>query len=424
MNVLTLILAGGRARGLSILATHRAKPALPFAGKYRIIDFALSNAVNSGLRRVAVLTDYRPQSLLDHLGLGGPWDLNRRRPNGLFIWQPFRDEFSEDLYRGTVGALHQHRRALEDASIDVVLVLSGDQVYTMDYRPLLEAHVRTNADLTLAVVPVPPAEAHRFGMVSIDAERRVVGFQEKPRQTSATLGSMGIYVFSRAALLRQLDLDAADPASSHEFGRDLIPRMVLQERVYAYPFDGYWQDVGTLMVYWRAQLELLGEQPALNLNAPGWRIYTRSEERPPVKLLPGGHIERSLVANGCVVRGTVINSVLSPGVRVERGAVVRDSVIMLDTLIEAEAQVDRCVVDENVVIGAGAQVGLGTARVPNRTEPERFADGLSVIGCNVRIPAGSRIGRHVRIDPDAALPSEVIPDGATVLCGARAPVLV
>lgn len=418
MNVLTLILAGGRERRLSILASQRAKPALSFAGKFRIIDFALSNCVNSGLRRVAILTDYRPQSLLDHLGLGGPWDLDRRRPNGLFIWQPFRDEFNEDIYRGTAGALHQNRRRLADDNNNITLVLSGDQVYTMDYRPLLEAHQKSGADLTIGVVPVSPDEAYRFGMVTPDETGRVVSFQEKPRQSASTLGSMGVYVFNTQALLRRLEEDARDPASSHEIGRNLIPRMVQQDRVFAYRFDGYWQDVGSLAVYWRAQLDLLGEAPALDLNNPQWVIHTRSEERPPVKLLPDAQVQHSLISNGCIIEGQVINSVLSPGVRVERGAVVRDSIVMLDTIIGADAVVDRCILDENVVIGAGAQVGVGDDVRINMTEPEEITEGITVIGCSAEIPPGTIIGRQSRIDPEvtgADLPDQEIPGGTTVM---------
>lgn len=417
MQVLTLILAGGRERRLSILAADRAKPALPFAGKYRIIDFALSNCVNSGLRRVALLTDYRPQSLLDHVGLGGPWDLDRRRPNGLFIWQPYRDEFSEDIYRGTAGALHQNRRRLAEDN-DVTLVLSGDQVYSMDYRPLLAAHAASGADLTIGVVPVQPEEAHRFGMVTLGADNQVVEFHEKPRQSTSTLGSMGVYVFNTQALLKRLAEDSRDPASSHEIGRNLIPRMVLQDRVLAYTFDGYWQDVGSLSVYWRAQLALLADEPSLDLNNPGWVIHTRSEERPPVKLLAGAKVQRSLISNGCVVQGTVINSVLSPGVRIEPGAVVRDSIVMLDTVIGADALVDRCVVDENVRIGAGAQLGVDTELRPNVTEPDHFSDGLTVIGSGAQLPAGIVIGRHCRIDPGVSaddMPEGTIASGTTIM---------
>jgi glucose-1-phosphate adenylyltransferase len=418
MNVLTLILAGGRERRLSILAVQRAKPALPFAGKYRIIDFALSNCVNSGLRRVAVLPDYRPQPLIDHLGLGEPWDLDRRRPNGLFIWQPFRDEFSEDVYRGTAGALYQNRRRLTESNSDITLVLAGDQVYSMDYRPLLQSHVARGADLTIGVVNVRPEETYRFGMVVTDEQNQVVAFHEKPIQTTSTLGSMGVYIFNTKKLLRRLEEDSRDPASSHEIGLNLIPRMVQQDKVYAECFTGYWQDVGSLPVYWRSQLDLLEEEPALDISNPAWVIHTRSEERAPVKLLPGAKVQRSLISNGCIVHGQVINSVLSPGVRVEPGAVVRDSIIMLDTVIGADAIVDRCIIDENVRIGAGAQIGSGDDFRPNLTEPAHITDGLTVIGPRVDLPAGIVVGRHCRIDPEvtaADLPGEQIASGTTVM---------
>lgn len=418
MEAMTLILAGGRERRLSILAAHRAKPALPFAGKYRIIDFALSNCVNSGLRRVAILPDYRPQSLLDHVGLGEPWDLNRRRPNGLFIWQPFRDEFAEDVYRGTAGALYQNRRRLNPRDYDMVLVLSGDQVYTMDYRSLLRAHAENDADVTMGVVPVPPDQTYRFGMVALDDDGRVTEFEEKPAQSNHRWGSMGVYVFSTSLLLEYLETDARDPVSRHDIGANLIPRMVQQNRVFSYRFDGYWQDVGTVPVYWRTQLDLLNDPPPLDLNNPQWTIHTHSEERPPVKLLRGARIQGSLVSNGCIIEGEVINSVLSPGVHVGRGAVVRDSIVMLDSSIGSQTVVDRCIVDARVTIGANAQLGVGDDTVRNSTEPSHFSDGLSVIGTGAQLPDGVMVGRHCRIDPEVVpddLPGAEIKSGATVM---------
>ncbi|GAC1653645.1 MAG: glucose-1-phosphate adenylyltransferase [Herpetosiphon sp.] len=418
MNVMTLVLAGGRERRLSILAAHRPKPALSFAGKYRIIDFALSNTVNSGLRRVAILPDYRPQQLLDHVGLGGPWDLNRRRPNGLFIWQPFRDEYSEDVFRGTAGALNQNLRRLEDSGSDVVLLLSGDQIYTMDYRPLLAAHAERNADLTMGVVKVKAEDVHRFGMVQSHSDGRVREFQEKPVESTSLWGSMGVYVFKLEALVRRLREDACDPASSHDIGLNIVPRMVDQDSTFSYQFDGYWQDVGTLHVYWQTQLALMGEELHLNIHDPNWVIHTRSEERPPVKVLPGAAVHHSLVSNGCVIEGQVINSVLSPGVRVAAGAIVRDSIVMLNTTIEAGAVIDRCVIDEAVVIGAGATVGAGQSVRPNRTEPGTITDGLTVVGTRATIPGGITIGRNCRIDPDVSgsdFQGLEIPSGATTM---------
>jgi glucose-1-phosphate adenylyltransferase len=417
MDILTLILAGGRERHLSILATHRAKPALPFAGKYRIIDFALSNCVNSGLHRVAVLLDYRPQSLLDHLGLGGPWDLNRRRPNGLFIWQPFWDEFSKEVFRGTAGVLYQNRRRLAEGGSELTLVLSGDQIYAMDYRSLIQAHVQRGADLTIGVVPVSPEEVHRFGMVTTDSDNRVVAFHEKPLQSRSRFGSMGVYVFNTSVLVHRLEEDAHDPVSSHDIGRNLIPRMIREDQVFAQPFTGYWQDVGSLPVYWRTQLDLLADVPSLDLDNPDWVIHTRSEERPPVKVLPGAQIQRSIVSNGCIIEGQVINSVLSPGVRIERGAVVRDSILMLDTYIGPDTAVDRCIIDENVIVEAGARIGVGDEPPNNLTEPDHFSEGLTVVGYRAHLPAGITVGRHCRIDLEVTpeeLPAEVA-SGSTVM---------
>jgi glucose-1-phosphate adenylyltransferase len=255
-------------------------------------------------------------------------------------------------------------------------------------------------------------------MVSLDDDSRVVAFHEKPRQTTSTLGSMGVYAFNTKMLLRRLQEDARDPASSHDIGRNLIPRMVQNDRVFAHTFNGYWQDVGSLPVYWRSQLDLLDEQPRLDLNNLDWVIHTRSEERPPVKLLPGSRIQRSLISNGCVIHGEVINSILSPGVRVERGAVVRDSIVMLNTVIGADAVVDRCLVDEHVRIDSGARVGVGDDLRANMTEPDHLTDGLTVIGYGAQIPSGTEIGRQCRIDPETTgddLPGLQVPSGTTVM---------
>ena len=359
MSVLTLILAGGEGSRLSILGEKRAKPAVPFAGKYRIIDFALSNAVNSDLYRIAVLTQYRPHSLMEHLGIGEPWDLNRRRPNGLQIWQPYRGRHDQDWYRGTADALHQNRNFIAEDGSDLLLALSGDHIYKEDYRDLLRFHQEKGADLTVAVMHVRPDEVHRFGIMSVDADQRITQFAEKPKQSESTLASMGIYVFNTAFLLRRLEEDARDSTSAHDFGKNIIPKMVENDKTFAYPFSGYWVDVGTISAYWETSLALLEENPALDLNDPSWVIHTRSEERPPVKCRPPGEIDNSLVSNGCIINGTVINSVLSPGVCVERGAVVRDSVIMNDTTIKAGALVDRCILDKQIEIGAERAGGRG-----------------------------------------------------------------
>lgn len=417
MGVQTLILAGGEGSRLSILGEKRAKPAVPFAGKYRIIDFALSNCVNSNLYRVAVLTQYRPHSLMEHIGIGEPWDLDRRRPNGVQIWQPYRGRAEQNWYRGTADALYQNIDFLDDGPDDLTLVLSGDHIYKMDYRPLLQAHREGGNEVTVAVMHVPPEEVYRFGIMRVDDSNRVVEFLEKPPQSTSTLASMGIYVFSSAFLRQRLEEDAANPNSAHDFGKNIIPYMVANDRVYAYPFEGYWVDVGTIPAYWQTNLELLEERPALDLNTPEWVIHTRSEERPPVKLGGDADVQQSLVSNGCVIYGTVINSVLSPGVVIGPGAVIRDSVIMNDTVIGADAQVSYVVLDKNVTVGAGARLGGEGDDTPNQTEPRNLDSGITIVGKGARMPAHVVIGRNCRIDPNVTpedFAQPVIASGSTI----------
>ena len=417
MSVLTLILAGGAGSRLSILGEKRAKPAVPFAGKYRIIDFPLSNAVNSGLYRVAVLTQYRPHSLMHHIGIGEPWDLSRRWPSGVQIWQPYRGRKDQDWYRGTADALYQNRNFIAEYGCEQLLILSGDHIYKQDYRHLLEFHEDKGADLTVAVMTVPPEETHRYGIMDVDANDRITRFTEKPQQAESTLASMGIYVFNTKFLLRRLEEDARDAGSAHDFGKNIIPRMVGSDRVFAYPFSGYWVDVGTISAYWETNLALLCDSPALDLYDPGWVIHTRSEERPPVKLGSAGQSRDSLVSNGCVIHGTVIHSVLSPGVCVERGAAVRDSVVMNDTVIRAGAVIDCCILDKEIEIGAGTQVGVGDESTPNQLEPANINTGITIVGKRARVPAGASIGRNCLIDANTA-PKDYdqlqVPSGATI----------
>ena len=396
-SVLTLILAGGEGERLSILSQVRAKPGVPFGGKYRIIDFALSNAVNSGLSDVGILTQYAPRSLIDHIGVGRPWDLDRSR-GGVSLLQPYIGRGrARDWYRGTADAVLQNLDFVADRNPDLVLVLAGDHVYKMDYRPFIELHGAKGAEVTCAVRTVPMEEAHRFGILAVAADGRVTDFIEKPANPPSNLVSMGVYVFSWPFLREVLSPERVD------FGRDVLPRMVAGgHRVYAYEFGGYWQDVGTVESYWRASIDLLGDEPGIDLYDRGWLIYTRSEERAPALIRPEAHVERSMVSHGCVIEGTVERSLLSPGVRVGRGAVVRDSIVMFDTVIGAGAILDRAIVDKECVIGADAVVGYGDDLRPNRNEPERLYAGLTLVGKQARIPRGVRIGRNCRIDPGVA----------------------
>src|SRR6266478_1592848 len=350
-KVLGIILAGGQGERLSLLSQKRAKPAVPFAGKYRIIDFVLSNCVNSGIADVAVLTQYRPHSLHDHIGIGKPWDLDRQK-GGVHLLQPYIGRKESDWYQGTADAVYQNLSHLLETNYDYVLVLAGDQIYRMDYTPMIAFHQQHNADVTLGAVIVPLEEGYRFGILETDAEGRVLSFEEKPKEPRGTLGSMGIYVFNRDTLIRVLieDSRAAEtggPPTQHDFGRNIIPTMVAQsERVYAYPFTGYWQDVGTVHSYWETHMELLGDRPAFDLYDPSWVIHTRSEERPPAHIGSGAQIVKSLISHGCIIKGQVERSVLSPGIIVQEGAVVRESVVLFDTVIGAGSVLDRVILDK------------------------------------------------------------------------------
>jgi glucose-1-phosphate adenylyltransferase len=427
---MAVILAGGEGERLSILSSVRAKPAVPFGGKYRIIDFTLSNCVNSDIDNVVVLTQYNPRSLNDHIGLGRPWDLDRNY-RGVRLLQPYiaRGRVAE-WYRGTADAVLQNFGDIERDSSDVVLILAGDHVYKMDYQPFVAAHRRHRADVTIAVRRVPLAEATRMGILALDDNDRIIEWQEKPKQPRSDLASMGVYVFSKRALRRWLSEDRND------FGAHVIPAMLDGgARVFGYRFDGYWQDVGTLQSYWEANMALLEDRPELDLHDREWLIHTKSEERGPAKIGPTAQVHRSLVSHGCDITGTVVNSVLSPGVRVEVGAVVRDSIIMFDSVIRSGAVVDRAILDKEVVVGQGAIVGDGDDfDTPNRQEPGRLNTGLTVVGKRSIVPRGARLGRNVKVGEGVRtsdFPGRVIRSGSSVdknagrrRAAARAPVAV
>jgi glucose-1-phosphate adenylyltransferase len=419
-RTMALILAGGEGERLSILSSVRAKPAVPFGGKYRIIDFALSNCVNSDIDDVLVLTQYNPRSLNDHIGLGRPWDLDRNT-RGVRLLQPYiaRGRVAE-WYRGTADAVLRNLGVIEQSDADTVLVLAGDHVYKMDYAPFVQAHRRHRADVTIAVRRVPLADASRMGILAIDDQGRITDWQEKPKQPKSDLASMGVYVFSKRALRRWLDESRAD------FGAHVIPAMLDGgARVFGYRYAGYWQDVGTIQSYWEANMDLLTDHPELDLYDKEWLIHTRSEERAPAKVGPTAQIHRSLISHGCIIDGTVVNSVLSPGVRVDVGAVVRDSIVMFDSVIRAGAVVDRAILDKEVVVGQGAIVGEGPYDAPpNKQEPGRLATGITVVGKRSVVPRGARLGRNVKVGGDvrsADFRSRVVRNGESVEAKKRSP---
>jgi glucose-1-phosphate adenylyltransferase len=415
-NVVALILAGGQGERLSVLSRERAKPAVPFGGKYRIIDFTLSNCVNSGIYDVAVLTQYRPHSLNDHIGIGRPWDLDRTR-RGVRLLQPFLGRGDSDWYSGTADAVHQNLPFVDGRPDDVMLILSGDHIYRMDYREMLQFHEERGADATVAVFEVPLAEAHRFGTLVTNEHDEVVMFDEKPKRPRSNLVSMGIYVFNKGMLEKWLLEDAAK-ATTHDFGRDIIPAMVGRDRVFAFRFTGYWRDVGTIQSYWDANMGLIEDPPEFDLYEPDWIIHTRSEERPPARILNEARVRRSLISHGCTIHGRVEHSVLSPGVIVGPNAIVKDSIIMTDAVIGRGAVVDRCILDKETRVGDHAVVGFGEATTPNRLQPERLDTGITIIGKWGVVPAGARVGRNCMIDAGAQesdYPGNVVQSGESVI---------
>jgi glucose-1-phosphate adenylyltransferase len=413
MGIRAVVLAGGAGERLSVLSDHRAKPAVPFGGKYRIIDFVLSNCVNSGIDDILVLTQYSPRSLIDHIGRGRAWDLDRRHGGGIHVLQPYLSRTDPvGWYAGTADAV---RRNLTDVMRDdpePVLVLAGDHIYNMDYRPFIETHRAKEADLTIAVLEVPIEEASRMGIPILDDDGRIVDWDEKPANPRGTDASMGVYVFERAALATWLRPELPD------FGRDVVPAMLAAgARVFAHRFSGYWRDVGTVEAFWQANLDLVGLVPPLDLFDPSWRVHTPSEQRSPAKTGPVALVRHSLISHGCIVNGTVHNSVLSPGVKVYEGAHVTDSVLMLDAEVGPGAIVDRAIVDKGVRIGAGAVVGAGDDWTPNLEEPDRLTAGITVIGKYAVVPDGARLGRNVRVDTHASpgdYDSLIVPSGGTV----------
>lgn len=414
MKIKAVILAGGEGTRLSILTSKRAKPAVPFAGKYRIIDFTLSNCVNSNIFDVLILTQYRPHSLNDHIGLGRPWDLDRSFTGGVQILQPYKGRFDTDWYAGTADAVSQNINFVRRGRPDYVLILSGDHIYEMDYDVMVQFHREKKADATVCTIRVPLDEASRYGIVDVDDNYRVREFVEKPPNPPGNLASMGVYIFNYAVLEKMLEEDQALKGSNHDFGKDILPRMVIENmNVFAYPYGGYWIDVGTIDAYWEAHMDLLASPPSLNLNDRTWVIHTRSEERPPVQIHAGAIVRDSLITDGSVIaEGALVErSVLSPGVYVGPNAVVRESIILTDTYIEAGAVVERCIVDKIAVIGHNAHVG----------SIQDVGDlGITCVGKNTHVPAGYTVGRSVilgtdlRLEDFADFPDRSVPHGAKV----------
>jgi glucose-1-phosphate adenylyltransferase len=396
-KVLAVVLAGGEGKRLSVLARWRAKPAVPFAGKYRIIDFALSNCVNSGINAVAVIPQYNPRSLARHIGVGKPWDLDRVA-GGITLLYPFVSTNGEmHWYKGTAEAVYQNLRFIEDSRVDEVLVLAGDHVYIMHYEEMIQFHRERASNITIGATEVPWNETNRFGIVLLDDNGRVIGFEEKPSQAKSNLASMGIYVFNKDVLFEALE--DAHEHGLHDFGSQIIPNAITKYQIHGYKYQGYWRDVGTIQAYWQANMDLVVDVPPFNLYDPESGIKTLSVEMPPVKVGPTIQMSRSLVSNGCIINGNVRNSVLSPHVYVEDGASVTDSIIFHDTTIARGAVVQSAIIDKGCHIGPGCWIGCGDDYTPNRDEPDYLNSGITVVGKGARLPSGLRVGRNCRIDP-------------------------
>lgn len=393
MKTLALVLAGGRGSRLDILSEHRAKPSVPFAGKYRLIDFALSNCVNSGIYNVAVLTQYLPLSLNDHIGIGKPWDLDRKY-GGITILQPYTGK-EGGWYKGTAHAIYQNMSFLRGQDTDYVLILSGDHLYKMNYDKMVEEHIDRNADLTIAAQRVPKKDADRFGILDTDKTGKITDFLEKPDNPPNNLASMGIYVFSKDVLVRALKKYCS--AEKSDFGHHVIPPMIEKNNVYAYEYEGYWRDVGTLKSFWETNLSLTEPIPELNLYDEEWKIHTKSVEKPPVKLGPNSKTNNSLLSNGAIINGTVENSIISPGVYIEDNVVVRNSIVFNDARIRKNTIIDKCIIDKEADIGENCHIGFGDDETPNEEKPDLLFNGLNIIAKRAVIPNNVKIHRNCRI---------------------------
>ncbi len=390
-EMIAMLLAGGQGSRLGVLTSEVAKPAVAFGGKYRIIDFPLSNCINSGVDTVGVLTQYQPLRLNTHIGIGIPWDLDRNI-GGVTVLPPYEKSSNSEWYTGTANAIYQNMAYMETYNPDYVLILSGDHIYKMDYEVMLDFHKLNNAECSIAVMQVPMEEASRFGIMITDENRRIVDFEEKPENPRSNLASMGIYIFNwktlKDALIKMADQPALD------FGKHIIPYCHEQgSPLFAYEFNGYWKDVGTLSSYWEANMELIDIVPEFNLYEEYWKIYTKSEILPPQYLSDNSVVERSIIGEGTDIHGKVYNSVIGCGVTIGEGSVVRDSIIMNKAVIGAGCELNKAIVAENVIIQDQVKLGMGEEAV-NETHPQIYNQGLVCIGEKSVLPAGLTVGKN------------------------------
>lgn len=393
-EMIAMLLAGGQGSRLGVLTAKVAKPAVAFGGKYRIIDFPLSNCINSGIDTVGVLTQYQPLRLNTHIGIGIPWDLDRNI-GGVSILPPYEKSANSEWYTGTANAIYQNMDYMETYNPDYVLILSGDHIYKMDYEVMLDYHKENHADVTIAAMPVPMEEASRFGIVVADGDGRITEFQEKPPEPKSNLASMGIYIFSwpilKKALMELRDVPGCD------FGKHIIPYCHENgQRLFAYEYNGYWKDVGTLGSYWEANMELIDIIPEFNLYEEFWKIYTKGDVITPQYIAADAVVEKSIIGEGTEVYGEVHNSVIGAGVTIKKGAVIRDSIIMKETTIGENDVIDKAIIAENVTVGDNVVMGIGE-EVPNKVKPNVYSFGLTTVGANTVIPSNVSIGKNTAV---------------------------
>lgn len=393
-EMIAMLLAGGQGSRLGVLTAKVAKPAVAFGGKYRIIDFPLSNCINSGIDTVGVLTQYQPLRLNTHIGIGIPWDLDRN-VGGVTVLPPYEKSTSSEWYTGTANAIYQNLDYMEMYNPDYVLILSGDHIYKMDYEVMLDFHKENNADVTIAAMPVPIEEASRFGIVITDDENKIEDFEEKPAEPRSNLASMGIYIFSWPVLKEALQELSSQP--NCDFGKHIIPYChIKRRRLFAYEYNGYWKDVGTLSSYWEANMELIDIIPEFNLYEEFWKIYTNSGSLPPQYVSEQSIIEKSIICNGANIYGEVHNSIIGSGVTVGKGTVIRDSIIMSDTVFGDRCVVEKAIIADEVKIGDNVTIGIGSD-APNKMRPDIYNSGIVTIGERTVIPSNVQIGKNTAI---------------------------
>lgn len=418
-EIIGLLLAGGQGSRLGVLTKTTAKPAIPYGGKYRIIDFPLSNCINSGIDTVGVFTQYQPLELNAHIGIGKPWDLDRNN-GGVTILSPYLKEDKGEWFKGTANAVYQNIPYIDKMSPKYVVILSGDHIYKMDYSKMLKAHKEKNADATISVFEVPIEEANRFGIMNTDENQKIYEFEEKPKNPKNNLASMGVYIFTWEILREYLIRDDADPKSSNDFGKNIIPLMLSEGcNMYAYEFSGYWKDVGTIQAYWESNMDLIALVPEFNLFEREWKILTTNPVKPAHYIGPTGSVKKAIVAEGCMVYGSVKSSVVFPGVYIEEGAVIEDSIIMSNTRIGKNAHIYKSILCENVIVEGGVKIGFGES-VVNEDKPSIYNSGITVIGESAVIPENTELGKNVVVERDVTekdFNSQFIPSGKSIYKG-------